>query len=30
MEAEQYCKQGNMAINEITSETGISKMTLYK
>ena len=29
MEAEQYCKKGNMAVNKIASETGISKMTLY-
>ena len=27
MEAEQYCKKGNMTVNEIASE---SKKTLYK
>ena len=30
MEAEQYCKKGNMTVNEIASEIGVSKMTLYK
>ena len=30
MEAEQYCKKGNMTVNEITSEIGVSKITLYK
>ena len=30
MKAEQYCKQGNIVVNEITSEIGVSKMTLHK
>ena len=30
MEAEQYCKKGNVTVNEIASEIGVSKMTLYK
>ena len=30
MEAEQYCKKGNMTVNEIASEIGVSNMTLYK
>ena len=28
--AESYHKQGDMAVNKIASEIGVSKMTLYK
>jgi predicted transcriptional regulator YheO len=28
--AESYYKQGDMAVNKIASEIGVSKMTLYK